>query len=230
MGLAEYFFGLEAQRKRLIRKAPEGPLKQFLSVPTANPEDSIMQSQILAVDFETTGLKAKRDHIISVGFVSLDRNQIRLESSYHEIIDASGELDASNVVIHQITDQAKSGGKPLALVIEALLSALAGKIMLVHFAHIEKTFLEQACLKLYGMAPVFPVIDTFALAKRRYDRCHEIYAPSSLHLASLRREYGLPYYRAHNALSDAIATAELFIAKVQRLPQREETSVKGVLI
>lgn len=230
MNVGDHFFSLEARRKRLLRKAPEGPLKQFLSVPIVNLTTSIAQCDILAVDFETTGLNAKKNAIISVGYVTLSGNQIRLDSCYHEIIAADGDLDAGNVAIHKITDQVKAGGIPLARVIEELLAALAGKIMLVHFAHIEKTFLEQACLKLYGMAPVFPIIDTFALAKRRYDRCHEIYAPSCLHLFNLRQEYGLPHHRAHNALNDAIATAELFIVKVQHLPLREDTPVKTMII
>lgn len=231
MHVFDYFFSLEARRKRLLCKAPEGPVKRFLSVPFVNlATTTITQSEILAVDFETTGLNAKQDEIISVGYVSLAHNQIRLESCYHEIIAASGDLDACNVAIHKITDQVKARGEPLACVVEDLLSALAGKIMLVHFAHIEKTFLEQACLKLYGMAPVFPIIDTFALAKRRYDRCHEIYDPSCLHLANLRQEYGLPLHRAHNALNDAIATAELFMTKVQHLQLRENTPVKALII
>ncbi|MDX2320911.1 MAG: exonuclease domain-containing protein [Moritella sp.] len=229
MNLIHSFFSLEAQRKRLLDKAPEGALKQYLSVPIINLEQAIMDSDILAVDFETTGLNAKQDSILSIGYVELARNQIRLDSCYHQIVAAHCELESDNVTIHTITDQEKASGRPLASVVEDLLIALAGKTMLVHYAQIEKSFLEQACIKLYGMAPVFPVIDTLALAKKRHDRCNQTYAPSILHLANLRQEYGLPHYSAHNALNDAIATAELFMAKVQHSELKGHTKLKSLI-
>jgi DNA polymerase III subunit epsilon len=37
---------------------------------------------------------------------------------------------------------------------------MAGKVLLVHFAHIEKKFLQHACKKLYGFAPDYMVIST----------------------------------------------------------------------
>ena len=229
MNLIQYFFSLETQRKRLLTKAPEGPLKQYLSVPIINLEQPVMSSDILAVDFETTGLNAKQDNILSIGYVELAGNEIRLDSCYHQIVAAHCELEDDNVTIHNITDKEKASGRPLASVVEDLLAELAGKTMLVHYAQIEKTFLEQACIKLYGMAPIFPVIDTLALAKKRHDRCSQAYAPSTLYLTNLRAEYGLPRYSAHNALNDAIATAELFMAKVQHSELKGHTKLKSLI-
>jgi DNA polymerase-3 subunit epsilon len=181
------------------------------------------------VDFETTGLNAKQDNILSIGYVALAASQIRLDSCYHQIVAAHCQLEDDNVTIHTITDQEKASGRPLASVVEDLLTALAGKAMLVHYAQIEKNFLEQACIKLYGMAPVFPIIDTLALAKKRHDRCSQVYTPSTLHLTSLRDEYGLPHYAAHNALNDAIATAELFMAKIQHSELKGDTKLKSLI-
>lgn len=229
MNLIQSFFSLETQRKRLLAKAPEGALKQYLSVPIIDLELPIMASDILAVDFETTGLNAKQDNILSIGYVALADSQIRLDSCYHQIVAAHCELEGDNVTIHTITDQEKASGRPLASVVEDLLTALAGKTMLVHYAQIEKNFLEQACIKLYGMAPIFPIIDTLALAKKRHDRYSQAYAPSTLHLTNLRSEYGLPHYSAHNALNDAIATAELFMAKVQHLELKGNTKLKSLI-
>ncbi|QUM76386.1 DNA polymerase III subunit epsilon [Moritella sp. 24] len=229
MNLIPSFFSLESQRKRLLNKAPEGALKQYLSVPIIDLDKPIIDSDILAVDFETTGLNAKHDAILSIGYVELANNHIHLGSCYHQIVAAHCALDEDNVTIHTITDQEKASGRPLASVVEDLLIALAGKTMLVHYAQIEKTFLEQACIKLYGMAPIFPIIDTLALAKKRHDRCNQVYLPSALHLTNLRQEYGLPHYPVHNALNDAIATAELFMAKIQYSEQRERTKLKSLV-
>ncbi len=212
--LTRWLLGYEAQRKRMLKKAPEGPLRDFLSVPFPALYTPFDQIPILAVDFETTGLDAVQDKLLSVGCVDLCHNQIKLGSSYHQIINTKGRLKADNVTIHQITDDQKDQGQPLAEVIEQLLKRLAGKVMLVHFARIERQFLRQACLELYGMAPPLPIIDTLVVAKKRLDKRDLAYDPSQLRLSALRATYQLPDHYAHNALNDAIATAELLLAQV----------------
>lgn len=206
-------FGYEARRKRMLKKAPKGPLRDFLSVPFPSEKTPFSKLSVLSVDFETTGLNAVSDKLLSVGFVVIERQKIKLGTSYHQIINTKDKLDASNVIIHQITDQQKAQGQPLHLVVEALLKALAGKVMLVHFSRIEKQFLKEACLELYGMSPPFPIIDTLMIAKRKLDQRDVAYDPQELRLSSLRQKYALPEHYAHNALNDAIATAELLLVQ-----------------
>jgi len=213
--LLNWLIGAEAKRKRLLKKVPNGALKEFLSVPFPDEQTLINDLPILSVDFETTGLNAINDKLLSVGFVEIVNQQIKLGTSYHQIINTKNQLDADNVIIHQITDEQKSQGQPLKQVVEKLLEALAGKVMLVHFARIEKQFLKQACLELYGVSPPLLIIDTLALAKRKLDQRDVAYDPSELRLSSLRQKQGLPDHFAHNALNDAIATAELFIVQNQ---------------
>ncbi|WP_286264114.1 exonuclease domain-containing protein [Thalassotalea atypica] len=204
-------FGLNAKRKRQLKKAPSGPIREFLSVPFPEPNTPIDQVPILALDFETTGLDPIDDQLLSIGYVDLLNHRIKLSTAEHFIIKCQLRLAAENVVIHQITEQEKLCGVELKFAIEKLLNALAGKVMLAHFAKIEISFLAQACKQLYGFVPVFPVIDTLAIAKRRLDMRQADYHPSELRLTNLRENYGLPAHYAHNALNDAIATAELLL-------------------
>ncbi|WP_206486157.1 exonuclease domain-containing protein [Thalassotalea sp. G2M2-11] len=224
----KWLVGYEIERKRDLLRAPEGPLKEFLSVPFPSVNSLLNQANIVSVDFETTGLDAVQDKLLSVGFIEVQQQQIHLGSCYHQIINTQQKLKADNVIIHQITDQQQLQGLPLETVIETLLKALAGKVMLVHFARIEREFLKQACLELYGVAPSFPMIDTLVIAKRRLDKKDVAYDPSELRLASLRAKYQLPQYSAHNALNDAIATAELFLAQTAHYP--DSTPLKQVLL
>lgn len=226
--LTRWLVGYEAQRKRILKRAPEGPLHDFLSVPFPALDTPFDQIPILAVDFETTGLDAVKDKLLSVGCVELTHNQIKLGTRYHQIIQSAGSLKADNVTIHQITDDQKDQGQPLAEVISQLLKRLTGKVMLVHFARIEKQFLQQACLELYGMAPPLPIIDTLVVAKKRLDKRDVAYDPSELRLAVLRKKYRLPEHYAHNALNDAIATAELLLAQISESDQ--DTSLQQLIL
>ena len=230
MNVLDFLFGLEAKRQRLLKKIPESPLKDFLSVPFPLDDNEISNSPILAVDFETTGLNSLTDQILSMGFVKVDNYAIKLGTAEHHIINTQGELKGENVAIHQITDDEKAAGKALEHAVEALLEALKGRVMLVHFNRIEKNFLERACKQLYGYAPVFPMIDTLMIAKRRMDQSTAPYDPSKLRLTNLREHHGLPGYFAHNALNDAIATVELLFAEVSLMKRNEETPLKQLLL
>ena len=67
--LIHWLAGYEAKRKRQLKKVPSGPLHDFLSVPFPALDTPFAELPILAVDFETTGLDAKLDKLLSVGFV-----------------------------------------------------------------------------------------------------------------------------------------------------------------
>ena len=205
--------GYEARRKRLLKKVPDSPLKDYLSVPFPRPSEVIESQKIIALDFETTGLDARQDKLLSVGFVDLHFNKVNLGTTHHQIIRSEDELKAENVIIHQITDDAKDAGDALAEVIPKLLERLAGNVMLAHFRRIEQQFLNAACEVLYGHPCIVPTIDTLEIEKSRLDKRDVAYDPSELRLSNLRIKYGLPNHKAHNALTDAIATAELFLAQ-----------------
>jgi len=50
------------------------------------------------------------------------------------------------------------------------------------------------------------------LARRAMERRQQPFRARDLRLFNLRASHHLPRYPAHNALSDALATAELFLA------------------
>ena len=230
MNILTRLLGYEKQRQRLLKKAPEGPLRDYLSVPFPSMDCPISQTPLLALDFETTGLNPKVDHILSAGYLNVENNEIVLGSSNHFVVDTEGALKEENVIIHQITDDKKAQGQSLEETVSDLLKALTGKVMLVHFAQIEQSFLNDACKQLYGMAPVYPIIDTFMLAKRRMDMKSAGYDPSELRLSNLRESVKLPRYCAHNALTDALATAELLLAEVAMMNQKTSPPLKNLIL
>jgi len=205
-------FGREYRRKRALSKAPEGILRDYLSHPFPHKKTLCAEADIVAVDMETTGLDPKKDEILSIGLVEIRSQSIRLDTAWHEIIRLDRALPEETVVIHQITDDQKAQGRPLEDVLPELLARLSGKTMLVHFKRIEQGFLDAACHRLYGAPFVIPIIDTLELGQRVFERRNHTIQPNDLRLFNLRTRYNLPAYKAHNALNDALATAELFLA------------------
>lgn len=223
------FLSLEKQRQILLKKVPEGALKHYLSIPFPDKSRTIKELDILSLDFETTGLNAIFDQLLSIGFVNIHRGKIDLSNCYHQVIKTKGKLKKSNVAVHQITDFEKDRGAELKAGVDKLLYAMAGKVVLVHFAQIERNFLQQACLEIYGIKPPFIMIDTLAIAKKRFDMSDVPYDPSKLRLVNLRQEYQLPGFYAHNALNDAIATGELLLAELHHQHKGLDTKLSELL-
>ena len=97
------------------------------------------------------------------------------------------------------------------------VARMAGRPMLVHYSPIEQNFISAACEHLYGAPFVTPIIDTLEIGQRVFERRNHLIQPGDLRLFNLRPRYNLPHYKAHNALSDAISTAELFLAMADNL-------------
>jgi DNA polymerase-3 subunit epsilon len=206
------FLGREHQRKKALAKAAPGPLADYLATPFPHKHSNCRDLEIVAIDLETTGLDPSKDEILSIGLVNIDRWNIKLSTSWHSIVRIDKDIPGETAVIHHITDDQSAAGAPLEELLPEVLKRLAGRAMLVHYSPIEQNFISAACQKLYGAPFVAPIIDTLEIAQRAFQRRNHTIQPGDLRLFNLRPRYNLPQYKAHNALSDALATAEVFLA------------------
>lgn len=174
---------------------------------------SWLQWDYLVLDMETTGLQAKQGQIVSVGWVCIRNGRIDLDSARHFLL-AEAEI-SQHVGIHMITDQdIASQGKPLTSVLRYLRHLLRGKILVMHHAPLELSFLKQGWKN--AQLPAFPVVwlDTLAIERNKAQRAQQPIPEGGFRLGQCRQRYGLPEYQGHDALTDALATAELLLAQV----------------
>lgn len=209
--------GKEYQRKKALSKVRPGPLEAFLDTPWPERKADCRDTRITAIDLETTGLDPKKDVILSIGMVDIDAWRVRLDTAWHRIVRIDQAIPGESAVIHQITDDQSAAGQPIEELLPEVLRRMAGKPMLVHYSPIEQNFLDAACRDLYGAPFVTPIIDTLEIGQRVFERRNHLIQPGDLRLFNLRPRYNLPQYKAHNALSDALATAELFLAMADNL-------------
>ncbi|MGV6857601.1 MAG: exonuclease domain-containing protein [bacterium] len=197
----------------LQKKVHHGPLASYLHTPPVDPAIDHRHAEYLAVDFETTGLNPETDAIVSIGYVPIRDSRIQLAEAHQELIVPHVPLKAESVTIHGIThEKIMQNGQPEEEAIERLLIALAGKVMLVHYARIEQGFLNKFCKQHYGHFLPVHIVDTLELERTSLDSRSVPISRNALRLGNVRERYHLPRYPAHNALGDAISTAELFFA------------------
>jgi DNA polymerase-3 subunit epsilon len=218
---------LEFRRRWYLRRLPPGPLRDYLATPFPDPVTNYRQVEFLAVDLETTGLDSKKDHILSFGYLTLSGDHLDLTSARHRLVHTKQAIPEASAVIHQITDDQAATGAPLEEVLAEFLIALKGKVLLAHHSLIEETFIDLACRRLFGGPLLAPIVDTQAIALRHFQRRQIPFKGGDLRLYALGARYNLPRYGAHNALSDALAAGELFLAQAahrdagQGVPLRE---------
>lgn len=169
---------------------------------------------LLAVDVETTGLKPARHQLVSVGWVPVNGRVIDLSAAQYFVL--RGAQVGDSATLHGVTDDdvAERGREP-AEVLEAFLHAMEGRRLLAHFAQMETGFLSQLHTEVRGTSWRLhdsEVVDTLALERRHMERMGTYPRGEDLRLARVRERYGLPAYANHNALTDAIACAELYLA------------------
>lgn len=206
--------GRDRRRRRAAEDAPPGPLRDFLSAPEQDPSTPLSQARLLALDFETTTLDATTGFPLSAGWVPVDGTAVRLggAGSVGFLPPAAGVGDSA--VYHGITDDAASAGVGESEGVSQILTALVGRVLLAHHASIEATFLTAACRRIWGVGPVFACVDTLDIEHRLVTRGGSEPPPGSLRLGAARERYGLPPYGAHEALTDALACAELYVAQL----------------
>lgn len=197
-------------------------LQHFYNIGTYHDETPLSEVDFVALDFETTGLDSEQNSIISIGLVPFNLQRIFCNKAKQWYVDPQDKLQEESIIIHGITHSDLQGAPGLLRILEELLDELAGKVVVVHYRRIERDFLEQNLRALFNEGIIFPVIDTMQIeADRQKEQSEGLVnwlkgkRPESIRLANSRLRYNLPAYAPHDALTDALATAELFQAQVK---------------
>jgi DNA polymerase-3 subunit epsilon len=190
--------------------------------------DRLINTPLISVDLELTGLDARQNQIISIGWTQVDRGRVRFAANRHVMINVDQSV-GHTAAIHELLDSDLAEGVSLEAGIQLLFEAASGRVWLFHHASLDVAFLQKACVSWAGVAPPFTVLDTMhmelAMRKRRDLPVHN----GDLRLDKLRSSYNLPRYTAHNALIDACATAELLLAIAARMDSSKSIELRSHL-
>ncbi len=188
------------------------------------PWDSVVY---WALDLETGGFNARTDALIAVGMVPIREGIVRLGEAYRTLVKPVGgrAVDPASIRAHQLVWGEIREAPPLSEVLPEVERRLKEGVMLVHHRSIDVAFLRRAFAENGMKWPKPRIVDTVDLLVKvgRRRRVAHPEMPDelpALNLSAARRELDLPDYQAHDALTDAVATAELFLVLRQKLGAR----------
>ncbi len=199
-------------------------LAAWQALPRPALEAPITAARCVVVDVETTGLNLMQDRLISIGAVALVNGKIVLGDSFYVILQQQAASDKKNILLHGIGMTAQLQGEPPADGLLAFLDYL-GKAPLVAF-HVafDETMIRRALSEHLGLPFKHPWIDLAyvmpALNPSLAGKYHS--------LDDWIGHFGIHIDARHNALADALATAQLLeIARVQAL-KTNITNIAGL--
>ncbi|OZG50194.1 PolC-type DNA polymerase III [Bombiscardovia coagulans] len=173
-------------------------VRAMKSVPTVEG----LPDEYVALDTETTGLRAGRDRIIEIGAVKVrDR---RVVDSFSSLVNPGMVLSSTIVELTGIDDEMLAGEDHISQILPSFFQWLGGMAIVGHNLNFDLRFLQAEAELLGQKVPRVSTYDTMYMSRRLF--------PQHRHhrLADLIQRFDIDDIEEHRALSDAEQTHQCF--------------------
>lgn len=186
------------------------------------------QASFAALDFETTGLDLTTDVVVSFGVVPVDAGRVRMRDAVHQLVSPSVPPSPRSQTIHELRPQDLSDSPAITEARATLAAALAGRFLLAWFAEVEVHFLMTT---FGGSARRWRrrTIDVRNLAIAVQGAPRSARGSPGFALSATADALGVPVANPHEALDDALVTAQSFLVLASKLPGRPDPTVRELL-
>lgn len=217
--------------RRLLRRRPAlGPEQQaavdaYLRLPAVNLHQSPHAMRFVVVDVETSELDPMKARLISIGALAVEEGHILLGQGFHAILRQPEPSAEDNILVHGIEGSKQLAGRdPASALIEFL--AFCGKVPLVGFvAAFDQTVIARTMRQALGIEPANRWLDLAKLLPALYPEPSMAGADLDAWLSRFRIES----YARHDAMADALATAQLFLIALAEARRKGIVSVKHLM-
>ena len=144
------------------------------------------------------------------------------------------ELTGRSIVIHGIMPSEVAQWPDIDTLLPEFVDFCGDSVLVGHVVSIDLAFLNQEVKRILGAPLINPAVDTFALyrwLRNREDNICAYYDGTAENAAlyALAERYHISVGSAHNALSDAYVTAQLFQRFLALLPGLGIRTVRDLL-
>ncbi len=177
-----------------------------MALPRAALSLPVNGSRCVVVDVETSGLNLWEDRLISIGAVAVVNGKIDLGDSFYVVLQQSAASGKENILLHGIGSGAQTEGVPAADALLDFLDYLQRDPLIAFHVTFDQTMIRRAMRSFLGfsfrhfwsdMAYVMPALNPALAARFRS-------------LDDWIGHFEIHNEARHNALADALVTAQLF--------------------
>jgi DNA polymerase-3 subunit epsilon len=163
-------------------------------------------TRLVSVDVETTGLSLERDRLIAIGAVGIQGGRVDLADSFYAVLRQPQASSVDNILVHGIGGTEQVQGDPPVEVMLRFVEFIGHSPLIAFHAPFDASMLDQAARDHFGSRPGRTWLDLAWLAPALL--------PDDAERRSLDdwlEKYGIAVAVRHNALADAVATAQLHL-------------------
>ena len=189
-----------------------------------SPEPLPISDTLFAVvDLETTGFNPAKDRIVQMAAVVMD-GRGRVVDTFDTVVkpESPDQYEHGAEHVHGISREMVQNGMPLRQALQKIWSITEGRVFTAHNARFDVSFLEAESERVGMGRQVDRYLDTLALARsadKEKQRKHS--------LEALCQHYGVERERAHEAMSDAKATAQILMQLISELGVSSQDQLPG---
>lgn len=207
---------LFGRKKIELSEQQELRLKSWRALRPPSNEAVLDHSRFVVVDVETSGLSLTKDRLIAIGAVAVTNGKIDLDDSFEVVLQQETTSTKANILIHGISGSAQTGGQEPAEALLAFLEYLRKDPLVAFHVTFDETMLRKAIKQFLGFNFKHHWLDlAYAVPGLHPEQASKFRA-----LDDWLTFFRIQNYARHNALADAVSTAQLFLI-ASRAAQRQ---------
>ena len=217
--------------KRYLGKRVELNDQQALSLAAWHKLSAVATSQsckasrYVVVDVETSGLNLWEDRLLSIGAIAVVNGKISLGESFYVELQQPVVSNKENILLHGISGGAQTSGVPAADALLAFLDFLQKAPLIAFLVTFDQTMIQRAISQALGtsfkhvwldLAYLMPALNPELASKYRS-------------LDDWVTHFKIRNDARHNALADAMVTAQLFQVGCAQAGKKNIKNFAGLL-
>lgn len=167
--------------------------------------------EVVSVDCETTGLDPRRDEIITVAAIKIRGDRILASQTFQAVVRPRVAIAEAAIKVHGLREIDVAAARPMKEIMPDLLRFIGGRPLVGYYIDFDIAMLNNHVAELLGIHLPNPRIE---VSRLYYDRKYGDAPPGTqvdLTFANILRDLNLPLFNQHDAFSDALMTAMIYV-------------------
>lgn len=185
----------------------------------------IAETRFVVLDTETTGFDLKKDRMLSIGAVAINKKSIDVADGFEEYISQE-TFNPKTVKIHGIIQNERIETLSEEEAVKAFLKYIGNSVLVAHHAGFDIGMINQALFRMGLPKLKNKVLDTVNLYRGTRIISNLINREKSYSLDEIAETYNIDIKDRHTAAGDAFITAIAFLTILGKLNADRKLNLK----
>jgi DNA polymerase-3 subunit epsilon len=167
--------------------------------------------EVVSIDCETTGLDPRRDEIVSIAAIKIRGDRILASETFQAVVRPRVAIAEAAIKVHGLREIDVCNARPMSEILPDLLHFIGGRPLVGYYIDFDIAMLNNHVAEFLCIQLPNPRIE---VSRIYYERKYGDAPPGTqidLTFANILRDLELPLFNQHDAYSDALMTAMIYV-------------------